>query len=226
MGALALVLLILAGAIGLQFVRMRDASAGDQSSVRSTGWLQDKLPHDIPGWRGHDESLGPSEFVQGQVESVLNYDDYVFRIFERGSTRFGVYAAYWKKDRMPVSRVASHTPDRCWTDNGWECQGMRFDEKWSLGHSGELQPGQWRVFRSPAGGVEYVIFWHLVGGQVFDFGDRFTHFTHPMKWLRDTISYAALGSSEQYFIRLTSNRPFEEIQDDPGFQEILAALAK
>ncbi|MDD3180448.1 MAG: hypothetical protein PHQ04_08870 [Opitutaceae bacterium] len=33
-------------------------------------------------------------------------------------------------------------------------------------------------------------------------------------------------SGEQCFIRLTSNRPFEELAGDPGWEELLAALAK
>lgn len=40
------------------------------------------------------------------------------------------------------------------------------------------------------------------------------------------MHYAIKGSAEQYFIRLTSDRPFGEIEADPGFQEVLAALAR
>lgn len=223
--SLIIALALLAGSVAFQFFRVRDASAGDQQMARAQDWLKGRLPEQITGWTGRDEPLGPNEFVQGQVESILNYDDYSYRVYQRGATRLGVYVAYWKKDRMPVSRVASHTPDRCWTDNGWTCEAMRFDEQWQT-PNGALLPGQWRIFRAPNGGLEHVIFWHLVGQEVFDFGDRFTHFTHPGKWLRDTITYMTLGSAEQYFIRLTSDRPFEEIRDDPGFQEVLAALAK
>ncbi|MBW7896402.1 MAG: hypothetical protein H3C27_14940 [Opitutaceae bacterium] len=46
-----------------------------------------------------------------------------------------------------------------------------------------------------------------------------------MKWWRDTLHYAIEGSAEQYFIRLTSDRPFAEIESDPGFREVLGALA-
>jgi hypothetical protein len=43
---------------------------------------------------------------------------------------------------------------------------------------------------------------------------------------RDTVAYATSGSDAQYFIRVTSNRPFEQIEGDPGWQEVLAALGK
>lgn len=224
-GLLILAALLLIGAVGLQFLSVRNLSSGDQRSLRATDWLDSRVPGNLVGWSGKDVSLGASEFMKGQVEEILNFDDCSYRIYSRGSARLGVYVAYWKQDRMPVSRVASHTPDRCWTDNGWSCEAMRFDERWTV--SGEkLQPGQWRIFKSPRGDTEYVVFWHLIGDKTFDFGDRFTHFTDPTKWVRDTIAYATLGSAEQYFIRLTSDRPFDELNNDPGFQEILRALGK
>jgi len=33
-------------------------------------------------------------------------------------------------------------------------------------------------------------------------------------------------NTEQYFIRLNSERPFEEIWDDPGFRSLMEALAR
>lgn len=217
--------LVLVGALAFQLLRVRDLSAGDVSTTRATGYLKGKVPETITGWKAKDEPLGATEVVKGQVEAILNYDDYVFRIFSRGTARIGVYVAYWKRDRMPVSRVASHTPDRCWTENGWTCESMKFNEVWTIADK-RLQPTQRRIFISPASTRENVAFWHLINGKAFDFGERFTMFTHPGKWLRDTVSYAALGSEEQYFIRLTSDRPFEEFKGDPGWEALLQALAK
>jgi len=217
--------LVLVGALAFQFLRVRDLSAGDVGTARAVGHLQGKVPEALAGWAARDEPLGSTEVVRGQVEAILNFDDYVFRVFTRGSTHVGVYVAYWKRDRMPVSRVASHTPDRCWTENGWTCESMTFNEVWTTGGK-TLQPAQRRVFISPANVRENVAFWHLVNRKAFDFGERFTLFTHPGKWIRDTVSYAALGSEEQYFVRLTSNRPFEEFKDDPGWSDLLNALGK
>ncbi|MBI5425336.1 MAG: exosortase-associated EpsI family protein [Opitutae bacterium] len=216
---------VLCAAFAFQFLRIRDLSAGDVGTARAVGHLKGKIPEEIEGWRSREEPLGTTEVVKGQVEAILNFDDYVFRVFTRGTTHLGVYVAYWKRDRMPVSRVASHTPDRCWSENGWTCESMNFNEVWSTG-SAKLQPTQRRVFVSPVNGREDVAFWHLVNGRAFDFGERFTLFTHPGKWIRDTASYAALGSGEQYFVRLTSNRPFEEFKGDPGWVKLLGALAR
>ncbi len=217
--------LVLGGSIAFQLLRVRDLSAGDVSTARAVGFLKGKIPETLSGWQAREEPLGANEVVKGQVEAILNYDDYVFRVFTRGTTHIGVYVAYWRRDRMPVSRVASHTPDRCWTENGWTCESMKFNEVWSIAGQ-NLQPTQRRVFISPTSIRENVAFWHLVNGKAFDFGERFTLFTHPGKWMRDTVSYAALGSEEQYFVRLTSDRPFEEFKGDPGWETLLKALAK
>lgn len=110
--------LVLGGALAFQLLRVRDLSAGDVNSARAVGFLKGKVPEALTGWQAREEPLGATEVVKGQVEAILNYDDYVFRVFTRGTAHVGVYVAYWKRDRMPVSRVASHTPDRCWTENG------------------------------------------------------------------------------------------------------------
>ena len=225
-GGIAISFVVLGVAVALQVLNVRDLSAGDVGSVRSVGHLAGKVPIKIPGWQAKDEPLGASELMRGQVASILNFDDYVYRIYTRGDTRIGFYVAYWRRDRMPVSRVASHTPDRCWTENGWKCETMGFNQVLILPDKSRLQPAQSRLFVSPSNTRENVLFWHMVGGKAFDFGERFTAFTHPGKWLRDTVAYATLGSSEQYFIRLTSNRSFEELRGDAGWDELLRALAE
>ncbi len=217
--------ILLAGVI-LQFLRVRNASEGDLGSQRQADYFDGKLPHMLQGWSMRDLPLGETELLEGQVAAVLNLDAYLHREFFRGGVRFAVYTAYWRPGRMPVSRVVSHTPDRCWTENGWNCESMVFNERWNIPQVGEFLPAQRRLFRSPAGSLEHVAFWHLVNGQQFDFGERFTAFTDPKMWLKQTLAYAAMGSGEQCFVRITSNRPFEELADDPGWQEVLAALGR
>jgi hypothetical protein len=217
---------VLLGAVGLQFARLRDASGGDVGSPRETEYFAGKVPIGLAGWSARELPLGNTELLAGQVSSMLNFDAFVFREFARGTDRIAVYAAYWRPGRMPVSRVVSHTPDRCWTENGWNCETMVFNERWSIPTIGELQPAQRRVFRSPVGAAEHVAFWHFVNGEPFDFGERFTAFTDPKMWIKQTLAYAALGSGEQCFIRITSDRPFEHFRDDPGWLELMAALGK
>ena len=220
-------LIILVAALGLQFVRLRNVEVGDtQSTVRRMN-LATTLPKVITGWESADEPLGPTEFLQTAVEKNLNYDDMVNRVYRSGGRSFGLYVAYWSPGRMPVQKVASHTPDRCWSESGWTCEAMRIDHHLKAGHQ-HLLPARWRLFRPPVegGAKQYVLYWHLVGGELYDYGDGFNQRPNPIQWWRDTVHYALQGSSDQYFVLIMSSKPLEEIQGDPGFQEILGALAK
>jgi hypothetical protein len=178
------------------------------------------------GWQTKDLPLGPNEFLSTEAVKVLNYDDMVNREFSRGGTRFGVYAAYWGAGKMPVQLVASHTPDRCWTENGWKCLEMKFRQPIEF-EGRALQPAEWRLFEPPAGGSPvYVLYWHLIGGRVYDYGSRFNAVPDPLLWWKGAVQQALLGSREQYFIRITSNEPIDQIWNDQGFAEVIRSLAR
>lgn len=219
-------LVVLVAACGLQGLRLRNLKDGDTQTTARRIELAATLPKAVAGWTASDEPLGPTEFVQTAVEKNLNYDDMVNRVYRSGARSFGLYVAYWSPGRMPVQKVASHTPDRCWSETGWTCEAMRIDENVKAGDR-RLLPARWRLFRPPvAGGAkQHVLYWHLVGGELYDYGDRFNQRPDPLTWWRDTVRYALKGSSEQYFVRITSAQPLAELQGDPGFQEVLGALA-
>ena len=88
--------------------------------------LAQSVPAHVAGWSSRDVPLGQNEFLASEAEKVLNYDEVVYREFTRGRVTFGVYVAYWGAGKMPTRLVASHTPDRCWTENGWHCTAMKF----------------------------------------------------------------------------------------------------
>jgi len=121
--------------------------------------------------------------------------------------------------RRLSSVLASPTPDRC---EPAVAAGSPAAADWSADVT--LRPAQWRKFSSPQGLPQYVLYWHLVGEELYHYGDRFNARPHPLKWWRDTLGYAIKGSQEQYFIRLTSGQPFEELAGDAGFQAVLSAL--
>ena len=177
------------------------------------------------GWTVRDLPLGPNEFVAEAAQKILRTDEFVNREYRRGRTIFGIYAAYWGPGKMPIRLVASHTPDRCWTENGWKCQDMRFKQPTAIGERA-LQPAEWRRFEDPHGGIAYVLFWHLIEGRASDFGERFNAIPDPITWWKDAVQQAILGSPEQYFIRVTSNVPFDEIWQDPVVQQVLTGLAE
>ena len=218
---------VLVAGLVLQGLRIRNVKEGDTAAEAKPVGLAEKIPLRVDGWIAADEPLGPTEFMQTAVQKNLNYDDVVNRIYRKGSRSFGIYAAYWSAGRMPVQKVASHTPDRCWSENGWKCEQLRSGERVPLA-GGELKPAYWRLFSTPGGSSarQYVLYWHLVGDELYDYGEGLNRRPNPARWWRETLHYAIKGSAHQYFIRLTSDRPFEEIQDDPGFQQVLSALAK
>jgi len=86
------------------------------------------------------------------------------------------------------------------------------------------KPGQYREFEDTNGNTHYVMYWHLVGGEPYDYGERFNTKPHPLKWLRDSVKFAFRGSKEQWFIRIASPFPFEVLMEDPAFQEVLLKL--
>jgi hypothetical protein len=218
--SLAFSVLVLLGAVALQAVgRSRDV--GDVRPAH----LSQHLSVTPEGWLAKDIPLGENEFIENEVEKILNFDDVVNREFRRGRTYFGVYAAYWGPGKMPTRLVASHTPDRCWTENGWKCLDMKFKVVQSV-EGQALQPTEWRLFQPPSGGEPtYVLYWHLVEGEVYDYGARFNAVPHPLLWWKDAFQQAMLGSREQYFVRLTSNVPFDTLWTDPGFIRVIKQLS-
>lgn len=217
---------VLVAAVGLQFVRFRDMSGGDRTAAARPIELQRRLPAQLAGWVVNDEPLGPNETVRTSIERVLNYDDYVYRLYRRDGTTVGIYAAYWAADRMPVQKVASHTPDRCWIENGWTCLDQRFAERIATGPV-HLQPAQWRIFQEPGrdGRKEHVLYWHLVGTRLHDYGGRLATSPGLIAWWRDAVAYAVAGSREQLFVRVTSSVPFERLQAEPGWKTLVEVLA-
>lgn len=228
--AIAVVFCLVAFTTGLvlQAGLIRDVKRGDTSSPAQEMGLTERVPTELNGWRVRDEPLGPTEFLKSAVEQNLNYDDMVNRIYQNNDTTLGVYVAYWSPGRMPVQKVASHTPDRCWSENGWSCREFDRITGLTVGEDGpEITPAQWRVFQPPQSEEStYVMYWHLVGGDLYDYGEGLNKSLGPIAWWKETLHYAFKGSAEQYFIRLTSNRSFEEIWNEPGVEEIVAALAK
>jgi hypothetical protein len=186
--------------------------------------LARSIPSDPTGWISHDEPLGADDFLAGEVKTILNYDDMVNRVYVRGDDTFGVYAAYWQPGKMPTRMVASHTPDRCWTENGWHCVAMKFHQPESV--SGQpLMPAEWRQFMPPGGGAPiYVLYWMVVDGRLYDYGRRFNQIPDPWLWWKDAMQQAVRGEREQYFVRVTSNRPIESLRDDPGFVAVMRSL--
>lgn len=70
------------------------------------------------------------------------------------------------------------------------------------------------------------MYWHLVEGKLYDYGERFNAIPDPWRWWKDTVEQAAYGSREQLFVRIASETPLEQLWGDPGVQSVLESVAK
>lgn len=220
------ILAIVVGALLLVAISLQIWPVQGGEGSRGKGkHLAAALPDALLGVKSRALELGNTENVRTAVERTLRYDDVLYREYRVGEATVTLYAAYWGPARMPTQLVASHTPDRCWVENGWACEQSRHDV--TAGITGEaFLPAEWRLFKAPAGPKLHVVFWHLVGDKVYDYGDRLNRVPSAWRWWRDAASQIFKAPPEQYFIRVTSDIPFEKLQAEPGWHELLGALAK
>ena len=211
--------MVLALAAGIQFRQQRNPLLGKGRHLTYV------LPVNPPGWTGRNVALGTTEAEHGAVEKILQFDDVYFREFATAKGTVALYVAYWSPGRIPTQLVASHTPDRCWVESGWKNERAKHAYTLTYGNK-SLRPGEWRTFLAPDGQRLNVLFWHLVGTEIHDDGEGLTKVPPVWRWWRAAAWQIFQSPPEQYFIRLTSNRPFEELAGDPGWEELLGALAK
>jgi hypothetical protein len=212
--------LLLGVGIGLQV----HGWAGRPAALPRTD-LAARLPTILGGHPARDLPLGPTEAGDHIVRTVLQCDDLVYRRYVTAHGDFDLYVAYWASNKIPSELVASHTPDRCWSDCGWKCRAMKFQQRYAAG-SRKLLPAEWRIFADPSGfQLVHLIYWHVVGGQSYDYGRSFNWVPNPIQYWKEHARYVLFGSGEQYFVRLTSTQDFERLWPDPDFQLVLQNLA-
>ena len=134
-----------------------------------------------------------------------------------------VYVAYWPAGQTSVSRVASHTPDACWPGAGWTSQTNAGDRRQTL-TAGELRlaPAEYRLFRTDRGFAQHVWFWHVFDNRVIDYRDPYS----IPALLQIALQYGFKRQGSQYFVRLSSNRPWSDLAAEPLMRDILAGLAR
>mgnify|MGYP002622645320 CR=1 FL=1 len=189
---------------------------------RKTVALTEAIPAEMPGWKVQDVPLADSEEMEARVEGILNFSEALFRTYTKPGTELAVYVAYWEPRKMPVRLVQAHTPDICWVRAGWEVEDSRYSVPLSA-MGVPLKPAEYRVMtKDPA--LQYVYYWHVVGDEIYinrsiGVWDRWD----PIKSL---FRFGLNQQQEQFFVRVSSNRPVDEIWDDPDVQKIMRDLAE
>ncbi len=185
------------------------------------------VPAQVEGWVIRDEPLGDTELLKQKVETILKYDDYVFRLYRRGDLEIGLYVAYWKPGASDIIEVGSHSPDLCWPQNGWTRKGDELEERFIVGgRTSEI--AQVRTF-TKNGLQQHTVFWHLMGGKRTGYaqGDQSRWSTRTPAVFHNLVNTKfGFSQAEQYFIRITSNRPLAEIRREPLFDELLKSVAQ
>jgi len=136
------------------------------------------------------------------------------------SIQITVYLAYWAPGAAPVSLVASHTPDACWPGSGWAAHPERAQRtQLPLPGGDHLAAAEYRFFEKGSL-TQHVWFWHAYDRHVIqEFNPR-----RPIELLESVLEYGVRSQGDQLFARLSSNRPWEEIRDEPVVRTILANL--
>jgi exosortase len=182
--------------------------------------LQTILPSAPAGWDiVHTEDLY-------RFTSILETENLVQRTYVRRSNasdphplQITIYLAYWSPGQTPVSRVASHTPDACWPGGGWTSQPVVPADSPFVAGPVELPAPEYRTFTNSTF-LQHVWYWHLYDGRSITQNDPRSAVT----LLKLAWKYGFRTAGEQMFVRVSSNRPWAEIREEPLLTGILARL--
>lgn len=183
--------------------------------------LASLLPVRAPGW----EVRTPDDLYQ--FADILQTSNLMERTYLRSTgpgqlTQLTVYVAYWAPGQTTVSRVASHTPDACWPGSGWFAQPVADIKDVPSVPGLIISPGEHRVFRNNVGFPQNVWFWHIHDGRVISYRDPYS----IPALFQIALQYGFRRQGDQFFIRISSNKPWAELKDEPVVREILTNLTR
>jgi len=177
------------------------------------------LPAESAGW----QVITPGDLYRfsGILQTTHLLERMYVRPTDQSPIQLTAYIAYWAPGQTTVSRVASHTPDACWPGAGWSAQPANAENTPAPTLAGlQLAPAEYRVFRNQGGNTQNVWFWHVFDGRVINYRDPYS----IPALLHIALEYGFRRQGSQYFIRISCNRPWEEIAGEPLVREILTNL--
>jgi hypothetical protein len=140
-----------------------------------------------------------------------------------------VYVAYWYPGSEPYSSVAIHNPDSCWVIAGWEVLERESNRTAEMAGY-PLKSHEYGLYRKENSDV-HVIFWHLLGGQPNQHIKNMIWTSSGLDSVKRQFYFiyniAQMGldlGQDQLFVRISSNKPFEELEQTGELGEILTAL--
>lgn len=214
-------------ALALMFVGIN--TTRNLKPPKPEGHMAKIVPMQSGKWLGRDTPLGETEEVQRASENILAVNEYLSRKYESASGEFTLYISYWAQGKETIAKASTHMPDNCWVRNGWK----NLKDKKSDGNRFELNGRQLKPFykrefeitgKDGSTQNRKVAYWFIVDGKAYDFGSGETSIPSPSKYIRNMIKQSREGIPEQYFVRIDSHAPLDELFADADFQKILEAL--
>ena len=184
--------------------------------------ISEILPKEIEGWSYTDFDLATSAESSDRIASFLNFDDSLYRVYQKGNIHVGVYIAYWTPGKVSYRWAGAHTPDTCWVVNGW----TRLEREYSIPfqvNDIKLKNAEFGIYKKDRT-VENVYFWHLVGGEPFGYAQK--EIPNIFGALIDIQKYGLNLRQEQFFIRISSNESLESLKRTEGFDAIISKLSQ
>ncbi|HEY5078753.1 MAG TPA: exosortase/archaeosortase family protein [Opitutaceae bacterium] len=172
------------------------------------------LPAAAPGWTV-ETNADVNRFAAVLRTHYLAQRTYL-RATPAGREQITLYLAYWPPGDASIGFVGSHTPDACWPGAGWMAARVA-DPMAAIGVAGRpLPPAQHRLF-SNNGYPQNVWYWQLDDGRVVDVGS--TRSVGALLGIALRFGFRKGGA--QMFIRISSNRAWDEISGEPLIADFL-----
>ena len=184
--------------------------------------LADITPAKLTGWIVHDLKIADTPEASVRVSEFLNFDDSIFRSYTKDDTQIGLYIAYWSPGKTSYRWAGAHTPDTCWVKAGWECKKREYGIPFQFAEI-QFKPAEYGVYENKTD-KQNVYFWHLVGGETYGYKQQGE--PNIFAALIDIKHHGLNLRKEQFFIRLSSNKTFDQLKQIPGFSDILNSLVE
>ena len=186
----------------------RDAPVPDLAAI---------LPTQAEGW--HVETTTDLYQFSGTLQTEQLAQRIYSRMTDRGPEEIIIYLAYWRPGQASVSLVASHTPDACWPGSGWESVPVPATRARLNVGGRRLPEAEARAFRS--GDIpQNVWFWHLYDGRPITQENPYS----PSELLRLAWRYGFRHDGDQLFVRISSNRGWDDLAREPLLETLFGRL--
>lgn len=176
------------------------------------------LPREAAGWqvRTSEDLFRFSSTLRSGNLAERTYG----KLVDGQPIRLTVYLAYWAPAQVPVSFVATHTPDACWPGSGWAAVPVRPLATPLVLPTRALPRGEFRQFSFAGSPPENVWYWHVYDGQTINYQDPYS----VKALLQIALKYGFRREGEQVFVRVSSNVSWDRLASEPLVQQIFAGL--